>query len=176
MSRTILQEFSCRWRWYCGRRKRRRCGRIEWAEILRRNREHLAEAARQAAQSQEGAAPQRKKSRVTFDMEGLPLVADSMEVLMGRAIRNRPTPLKEVNAETGNTVVWGEIFSVTRRESRDGSKAIYSYCITDFTSSNTVKAIVDISEGAKPDPLADLKNGDCIVVRGEAATTDMTTR
>jgi DNA polymerase-3 subunit alpha (Gram-positive type) len=170
MSRTILQEFSLQMEVVLRDGENAdAAAESEWAEILRRNREHLAEAARQAAQSQEGAAPQRKKSRVTFDMEGLPLVADSMEVLMGRAIRNRPTPLKEVNAETGNTVVWGEIFSVTRRESRDGSKAIYSYCITDFTSSNTVKAIVDISEGAKPDPLADLKNGDCIVVRGEAA-------
>jgi len=172
MSRTILDEFSLPVEVVLRDGENAdAAAKSEWAEIIRRNQEHLAEAARQAAsaEAQESAAPQRKKTRAAFDVEGLPLIADSMEMLMGRTIRNRPIPLKEVNAETGYTVVWGEIFNVNRRESKDGSKAIYSYYITDFTGSNTVKAIVDISDQSKPDPLADLKKGDCIVVQGEAS-------
>ncbi|HHY52276.1 MAG TPA: PHP domain-containing protein, partial [Clostridiales bacterium] len=172
MSRTILEEFSLPVEVALRDGENAdAAAKSEWAEIVRRNREHLAAAARQAAsaEAQENTAPQRKKTRAAFDVEGLPLIADSMEMLMGRTIRNRPIPLKEVNAETGYTVVWGEIFNVNRRESKDGSKAIYSYYITDFTGSNTVKAIVDISDESKPDPLADLKNGDCIVVQGEAS-------
>ena len=109
--------------------------------------------------------PKKKKQKAAFDTEGLPFVEDSISVVLGKMIRQRPIPLSEVNMESGRVVVWGEIFSVEKRESRDGSKHIFSINFTDYTSSNTLKIIMDAKES---DSVAALKAGQAIIVRGEA--------
>jgi len=109
----------------------------------------------------------KKGGKAQFDTAGLPFIDSSIKVLMGKAIKTSPTPLREVSADTGNVVVWGVVFSVTRRESRDGAKAIYSIDITDRTGSNTLKVITDLGKGT--DPMKDISEGDCLIARGDAA-------
>ncbi|MBC8569709.1 PolC-type DNA polymerase III [Zongyangia hominis] len=109
--------------------------------------------------------PKRRTQKAAFDTEGLPFVEGSIAVIYGKAIRQRPIPLSEVNMESGRVVVWGEIFSKERRESRDGSKHIFSLNITDSTSSNTLKMIMDAKES---DTIDALKEGQAIIARGEA--------
>ncbi|MCL2857601.1 MAG: PolC-type DNA polymerase III [Oscillospiraceae bacterium] len=112
--------------------------------------------------------PATKGKKAQFDTDGLPFEDGSITVLLGKPIKTRPTPLREVTAETGNVVVWGVAFNVIRRESRDGAKAIYSIDLTDRTGSNTLKVITDIGKGT-PDPIKNVKEGDCLIARGEAA-------
>ncbi|MEG0854549.1 MAG: PolC-type DNA polymerase III, partial [Angelakisella sp.] len=78
----------------------------------------------------------------------------------------KPLPIVEVNAETGNTVVWGEVFDVNARENRDGTKIIMSVSITDYTSSISLKIFEDKEKKAQLEPI---KEGVVLVVRGEAS-------
>ncbi len=114
-----------------------------------------------------GVAPGEKQEvRVTFDAASLPIETDKMTVLMGRPIRDTPMRLAEVSQESGRVTVWGDIFSVEKRESRDGSKCIYSINFTDYTSSNTLKSIVDKEHSQTMD---ELQKGMTIVVRGDVS-------
>ncbi|ADU27151.1 PolC-type DNA polymerase III [Ethanoligenens harbinense] len=88
-------------------------------------------------------------------------------VLFGRAVRGAMQPLDTVTQESGKVTVWGDVFGLDVRETRDGKKNIVSFNITDYTSSNTVKIIKDKK---KLEPLlAKLKNGMTVAVSGEAS-------
>ncbi len=102
--------------------------------------------------------------------DGLPLVEGSAKLLFGKKITQRPVPLKEVSAESGRVVVWGDILSITQKETRDGSKYIHAIDITDFTDSNTLKLICDKKrDKAKIEKLDTLKNGMSIILSGDAS-------
>ena len=75
--------------------------------------------------------------RMKIDFSTLPFVNDSAEVVIGKAIAEQPISLSEVTMESGRICVWGDIFAIESRESRDGSKVILSINITDYTGSNT---------------------------------------
>ena len=135
-------------------------------QALEAAREQAAAAAQAASPGKIGEAGGKRGSKISFDYAGLPFVEGSMRTILGRGIKSAPTPLREVGGETGNVVVWGVVFGIIRRESRDKTKAIYSLDITDETGSNTVKVICDINAGN--DPLASLREGASLVVRGEA--------
>ncbi len=107
-----------------------------------------------------------KTAKVLFDASDMPIETQSMSVVMGKAIKQKPIALDEVDAESGRVCVWGDVFSVIRRETRDGSKAIFSIDFTDYTSSNTIKTICEIDKCAQ---IESIKTGDTIVVRGEAS-------
>ncbi|MBS5659754.1 MAG: PolC-type DNA polymerase III [Clostridiales bacterium] len=102
--------------------------------------------------------------RMKIDFSTLPFVNDSAEVVIGKAIAEQPISLSEVTMESGRICVWGDIFAIESRESRDGSKVILSINITDYTGSNTLKVIMD---KAKAEPLMELKKGQTVLVKGE---------
>ncbi|MDR2908759.1 MAG: PolC-type DNA polymerase III [Oscillospiraceae bacterium] len=138
---------------------------------LQRAKEQAEAAAREAVSSKtcaDSAKAPVKRAKLGFDAGGLPFKGDSVVAIKGKSIKSRPINLSEITPESGEVVVWGVIFSLNRRESKDGSKAIYSIDITDRTGSNTIKVFSDISKD-KPDPAEGLKEGDAIIVRGEAA-------
>ncbi|MDL2232832.1 PolC-type DNA polymerase III [Ruminococcaceae bacterium OttesenSCG-928-L11] len=138
------------------------------SDIIRIAQEQMLSSAKNASSRQpaDPAARTVKSAKVSFDTTGIPIIADSMTVVKGRAIKSPPMKLREVNAESGEVIVWGDIFSIDRRELRDGQRAILSINFTDYTSSNTLKAFIDIGQN---DPLEDLAKGDTILVRGEAS-------
>ena len=102
--------------------------------------------------------------RVTFDITGLPVEPDTMTVFMGKAVRDTPVRLDSINQDSGRVTVWGDIFLVDKRFSRDGSKCIYAIHFTDYTSSNTLKLIVDKDQESAMD---ELKSGVTVAARGE---------
>ncbi len=114
------------------------------------------------------ALPPKPKTRgFAFDIEGLPFEPDSMAVVMGRPIKARPIALSEVGPESGRVVVWGDIFSMESKVTRDGSKVIFSINFTDYTSSNTLKII---SEKDKAQDIeSQLGKGKTILAQGEAS-------
>ena len=107
-----------------------------------------------------------KPGRLLFDCEDLPFVPDSGVLILGKPIKEKPVPLKEVTAETGLTTVWGDIVREESVTSKDGKWEIYSIDITDYTSSNTLKII---QSSSKKEAIEELKEGDTLVVRGDAS-------
>lgn len=74
------------------------------------------------------------------------------------------TPIKEATIESGKIMIWGDIFDIDSRETRDKRRKIYSIDITDYTSSITLKIIEEI---AVCKALDKLKKGMSILVRGD---------
>jgi DNA polymerase III alpha subunit (gram-positive type) len=98
-----------------------------------------------------------------------------MEILIGKPIRQRPEPLSHIDQQSGKVTVWGDIFSIDSRETRDGESVILSIMITDYTGSNILKIIKKKEEAA---PLFDLKKGMTIMARATPPTinTNMTSQ
>ncbi len=93
------------------------------------------------------------------------LAKKSSKPLFGRAITKVNTvPIETLSAETGSAMIWGDVFSIDLRTTRDGKKYIISILITDYTGSMTVKIIENI-EKCKPIEL--LKSGTTIIVKGD---------
>ncbi len=111
-------------------------------------------------------APGGAARKMSFDCGNLPFEQGTMKIVMGREIRQGPVPLSEVTAESGKVTVWGDLFRKDVRETRDGSKKIFTFDLTDYTGSNTLKIITDAD---KSQALDDLRVGQTVVVRGEAS-------
>lgn len=106
------------------------------------------------------------KKTIHVKVDSLPFQCSDSEIIIGKAIKDRPMDLKDVNAETGRCVVWGEIFAVDSRLTRNEDKIIISIDFTDYTGSNTLKIFDDVKKKESYDKL---KKGTNILVRGEAS-------
>lgn len=104
--------------------------------------------------------------KATFDIKDLPIDPTTMTIIMGKTIKSATTPLEEITEESGNVVVWGDIFAIDKRNTKDGKKAIFSISFSDYTSSNTLKIILDNTKIAN---IESLKIEDTIVVRGDVS-------
>jgi DNA polymerase-3 subunit alpha (Gram-positive type) len=89
------------------------------------------------------------------------------ECIFGKPIKKEPLPIAEVTVDSGRIVVLGDIFGFEVRETRDGTKNIISFNITDYESSNTIKIIGDKEKTAPV--LEYLKNGMTVIVQGDAS-------
>ncbi len=112
------------------------------------------------------AAPSAKRSAgaASFDIQGLPFVPDTVKVVMGRPIKTYPEPISQMEMTSGSMVIWGDIFKRDRRDTRDGTKSIFTIMLTDYTGSVTAKAIVDKD---KADAVAGLEEGTTVLMRGD---------
>ena len=107
---------------------------------------------------------QPKKKAPVQDYEDLPISFTNAAPLYGNVIKTKPTPLKDVSHEDGMVTVWGEVFSLDVRETRDGRNKIISFNITDLTNSYTVK-LFEANENTKS-LLGKLKDGLIVAVKG----------
>ena len=63
--------------------------------------------------------------------------------IYGRPVKGKTIAIGKVTPDAGNVTIWGEIFDLEERFTRDKSKKIYSIKITDYTGSMTLKIIDD---------------------------------
>ena len=110
------------------------------------------------------AVAEQQKVSVSFDTKDVPIDPESMTILIGKTIKDKPIPLVNILDEVKSAVVWGDVFSVDTHDTRDGTKTIFSINFTDYTSSNTLKVIAD---KGKADVYNQITVGKTIVVRGE---------
>lgn len=103
---------------------------------------------------------ERRSDRPT---DGLPIYLDSARPIMGRPIKGKPIAMDAVTPEIGSLVVWGEIFEMEILPTRDGKRGRVKISFTDYTSSQTLKTLVNDSAGG---PFRGLSKGDCILVGG----------
>ncbi len=95
-------------------------------------------------------------------------VMETAVPLIGGAIREHLTPLRELNQDTHTVSVWGEIFAAEVRETRRGNMFIANLSVTDYTSSVLVKMLLRNSGRQKRDVecVQSLKAGDTVLLRG----------
>lgn len=142
-------------------------------KIEEERRESLTESIKDYEASMESAENEQIERKVAFKGEievrseetlYPTLIEKSIKPLYGNVIKGKMQQIKNMAVDTGTAVIWGEIFAIEKRDTRDNRKNIYTISITDYTGSITVKIINGINECK---PLARLSKGDVIVVKGD---------
>lgn len=105
---------------------------------------------------------QKKPKEKTYD--DLPISITNAKPLFGSIVKGKPKPIRDCLPEDGEVVVWGDVFSLETRESKDGRYSIINFNITDYTSSYPIKVF---GEKKKCEDLVEnLKDGKTVLVRG----------
>ncbi len=124
-------------------------------------------AAPKPAEAGEPARPGKPADPTRKPADGLPVYLETAQPVLGTPIKERPVPIKGLEADGSMITVWGQIFRVESRENRDGTKTRYSISITDLTSSLILSLWMDKQRDAdKIAGIEGLKNGDNVVVTG----------
>lgn len=100
----------------------------------------------------------------SFQAGGQDFVPGSMTLIYGSPPRGRLTPMAEVSLESGEVTVWGDLFKMDSRKSRDEKTLILSLYVTDYTNSYCAKIIGRFDKKTKL--LETLKEGDTLVLSG----------
>ncbi len=132
-------------------------------ELQKKENQKLAVASPMANPIAASKVPAQKKPKEkTYD--DLPISITNAKPLFGTLVKGKPKPIKECLPEDGEVVVWGDVFSLETRESKDGRYSIINFNITDYTSSYPVKVF---GEKKKCEDLVEnLKDGKTVLVRG----------
>lgn len=132
-------------------------------ELQKKENQKIAVASPMANPVAVSKAPVQKKPKErTYD--DLPISITNAKPLFGTLVKGKPKPIKECLPEDGEVVVWGDVFSLETRESKDGRYSIINFNITDYTSSYPVKVF---GEKKKCEDLVEnLKDGKAVLVRG----------
>lgn len=103
-------------------------------------------------------APKKEKANIPYDE------ATKKPVGNFRPIKGTPVPIGTLGLDSGSAVIWGDIFSVDCRDTRDKNHFIMSIAITDYTGSINLKIFDELSLKPK---LGDLKPGMTVLVQGD---------
>ncbi|HRT81624.1 MAG TPA: PolC-type DNA polymerase III, partial [Oscillospiraceae bacterium] len=95
----------------------------------------------------------------------LPLYASKQGTIYGKPFRSKPVSMRGLNEEDGRVTVWGDVFGINERTTKDGRRNIIDFSITDYDGSFKVKIFDDCSQCANL--LKNLKNGSSVMVRGD---------
>ncbi|MBQ6264581.1 MAG: PolC-type DNA polymerase III [Clostridia bacterium] len=98
------------------------------------------------------------------EFEDLPLTYHNAKVVLGGRVKSKPKPIKDITIMDGNVTAWGDVFGLELKETKDGTRNIINFYITDYTSSYTVK-IFETKENSRA-AAEYLNNGVTVVVRG----------
>ena len=85
---------------------------------------------------------QKKKEETDFSRElwgDTPLYLKTKKSITGRPIRELPKPIKDVMPDDGFVTVWGDVLKTDTRDTKRGDSKIFSFDISDYTSSVSVK-------------------------------------
>ena len=140
-------------------------GLLEKAKTEQIRRQREADV-RELEEYEEALKEQASRRQISVRDEGhiLPsIIPETAKPVVGSVSRGKIVPLREASLDMGNLVVWGEIFSLESKETRDKSRKIYSIDITDYTGSITLKVIQDAQDCQALDTL---KAGMSLLVRG----------
>ena len=97
--------------------------------------------------------------------EDLPISVTNAKPLFGGIIKGKPKPIAECIPEDGEIIIWGDVFDLDFRESRDGKYSIINFNVTDYTSSYCVKVF---GEKRKcKEVVENLRENMTVLVRGE---------
>lgn len=131
---------------------------------IKKRREAVVREMEEYEESVRGKPATPREINIRDESSLLPMIIpETAKEVLGKVPHGKPTPLREAALDMGNITVWGEIFSVETKESRDKSRKIYGIDITDYTGSITIKIIQDSNQCRELDKL---KTGVSVLVRG----------
>ncbi len=143
------------------------------AEAAARAREQAAIRAAQAAAAPKPAAPGEParpgKPAVSTrpPADGLPIYLETAQPVMGPPIKERPTPIKDLEADGSMVTVWGEVFKIDAGENRDGTKNRYNISIADQNEALVMALWLDKKKDADTiQAIEGIKKGNNLVVTG----------
>ena len=114
-------------------------------------------------------APPAPKKPVQ-DYEDLPISLTNSKVIYGNQIKSKPVPLNGISVEDGNVTVWGSVFGLGIRETKDGKRKIINFNITDKTNSYTVK-IFEANQNCQ-NLVDNIADGKAVMIRGHIEYDD----
>jgi len=142
-------------------------------EAAERAKEEAALRAEQAAKqpkaatADEPARPGTPADPTKPPADGLPIYLETAQPLLGTPIKDRPVPLKGLEADGSVVTVWGQVFKVDTRDNRDGTKTCYSIYMSDKTESVALNIWLDKKrEQDKVNAISGVNEGDNLVVVG----------
>lgn len=94
----------------------------------------------------------------------LPIYIDTEKIIFGRQIKETPKLMKDVNIDDGVITVWGDVLKSEARDTRRGDSKIFSFDISDYTSSMTVK-MFDSNKVIQP-VIDKIENAKTVIVNG----------
>lgn len=104
------------------------------------------------------------QSKIKISFNDFDFVENSASLVCGKAITTKLIPLNQISLESGKVAVWGDVFDVKTRDTRDGQKVIITIYITDYTNSISLNKIVPKNEFKN---FTDIEKGTTIIVQGE---------
>ena len=123
---------------------------------------------RQIAEENPQAAVTRSDGKPHIVKEGIPLYLETQKALYGNIIKtSKLQKLCDISIESGAVAVWGEIFSLDVKTTRDGRNNIINFNITDKTYSYTVKIFETVANAKSL--LGALKEGETVIVYGKVS-------
>lgn len=121
-------------------------------------------AAEPRAPLPENAVKKNTERQPDLMFANLPILAKGAQPLFGRPVTKKPILLRNATPDAGNVTVWGEVFSLSIKFTRDKSRMIINFNISDGTGAACVKMFE-----ATEDCLSvrrHLKDGTYVMVRG----------
>ncbi len=111
-----------------------------------------------------------KPKEAKQEFEDLPISLTNAKVIYGSKIKSKPVPLNSISIEDGNVTVWGKVFSLDMRDTKDGKRKIINFNITDKTNSYTVKIFEAVQNCEQL--VAGISNGKTVMLRGHVEYDD----
>lgn len=123
-------------------------------------RQAVQEKAAQKAKQEE----EKEKYVPHIPMGDLPLYDDTRKIIMGRQIKDMPKPIKDVMPDDGFVTVWGDVVKTDTRDTKRGDSRIFSFDITDYTSSISAKIF---EKNSVIDPIIkNIENAGTLIING----------
>ena len=101
------------------------------------------------AASHSGSESGSSKPKKHEVIEGVPVYFETAKPIYGNKVSKSPTPIAEISPEDGSCTVWGDVFSLETRETRDGRSVIITFNITDGTYSYSCKIFLKQKQSGK---------------------------
>ncbi len=111
-----------------------------------------------------------KPEKPTFSgpsSNGAPYYPESAVLVYGNRMPKDPRPIGEISPDDGSACIWGEIFSVEERETRDGRTGRFTFMLTDLTGSYTAKVSAEKTTKEYKVFSEKLKKGTCVMMFGK---------
>ncbi len=100
------------------------------------------------------------------DIPGLALEQSSIKLISGHMFQPAElTTLRDIGMDTDKAIVWGDIFFIPEQKST--RRKVYSFSITDYTGSVTLKILPQ--DGENCEKWEQLSKGDTLIVKGYCA-------
>ncbi len=92
--------------------------------------------AEKSKKAEEAEADPKKPHKI---VDGIPLYLETAQMIFGSKIGKAPKPISDVHFDDGQVVIWGDMFGLEIRETRDKRSKIINFAVTDHTNSYPIK-------------------------------------